>query len=115
MSEFGKTIKAWGYYTIVDDVNENVKVKHLHVEPGQSLSLQRHFKRNELWFIAEGQASLEIINSENKSEIKLYQQYDQIQIPVNSWHRLFNISRKALKVIEIQYGDKCIEEDIERK
>jgi len=110
-----KISKPWGYYTVVDDVNQNVKVKRLHVEPGQSLSLQRHFKRSEFWFVAEGEACLETINSQNKSEINLYRQYDQIQIPVNSWHRLFNIAADALEVVEIQYGDQCIEEDIERQ
>ena len=35
-------------------------------------------------------------------------------IQLNQWHQLCNETDTALKLIEIQYGDKCIEEDIQR-
>jgi D-beta-D-heptose 7-phosphate kinase/D-beta-D-heptose 1-phosphate adenosyltransferase len=41
-----KTVRPWGYYRILHDV-QGCKVKELTVEPGQSLSMQRHFKRHE--------------------------------------------------------------------
>ena len=31
------------------------------------------------------------------------------------WHQLVNGTQEPLKVIEIQYGENCIEEDIERQ
>jgi mannose-6-phosphate isomerase-like protein (cupin superfamily) len=33
---------------------------------------------------------------------------------VNEWHRLVNNESEPLTVCEIQFGDNCIEEDIER-
>ena len=37
---------------------KDYKIKTLHIEPGKSLSDQRHFKRNEHWFVLEGELSL---------------------------------------------------------
>jgi mannose-6-phosphate isomerase-like protein (cupin superfamily) len=39
----------------------------------------------------------------------------QIYINRNEWHQLVNNTSTPLKVIEIQFGEQCIEEDIERK
>jgi mannose-6-phosphate isomerase-like protein (cupin superfamily) len=36
-------------------------------------------------------------------------------ISVNDWHQLSNETNEPLKILEIQYGEKCVEEDIERK
>jgi mannose-6-phosphate isomerase-like protein (cupin superfamily) len=38
-----------------------------------------------------------------------------MKIPVGGWHQLTNPFDEPCKIIEIQYGIKCIEEDIERK
>ena len=38
-----------------------------------------------------------------------------LYISTNEWHQLANETSQPLKLIEIQYGDSCIEEDIERK
>ena len=42
------------------------------------------------------------------------QTFDQMHIPQGSWHRLENNTDERLDIIEIQYGEKCIEEDIVR-
>ena len=39
----------------------------------------------------------------------------QIYIGRTEWHQLVNNGNTPLKVIEIQFGEKCVEEDIERK
>lgn len=106
-----KTKRSWGFYRILYQ-DKGIKVKELMIEPSKSISNQRHFKRSELWFISEGKA----IYYKNNSYIpKLIDKYESILIPINTWHKLSNIdSIKPLKIIEIQYGDYCIEEDIER-
>jgi len=38
-----------------------------------------------------------------------------INIPCGVWHKLSNPFEEPLQIIEIQWGSKCIEEDIERK
>ena len=105
-----KTERPWGYYRILHTIGNNVKVKELTVNPGASLSLQRHKHRSELWFVGEGEAGLNWDFGGTKIK-----QYKQEIINANEWHQLHNPTDKPLRVIEIQYGENCIEEDIERK
>jgi mannose-6-phosphate isomerase-like protein (cupin superfamily) len=43
-----------------------------------------------------------------------YTQHKSLHIPQGMWHQLANESDKLLKLVEIQYGTNCVEEDIER-
>lgn len=104
-----KTIRDWGYYRVLHQNGSTVKLKELTVDPGKSLSMQRHTKRAELWFVSEGMALLK--TSDNAI---IYRQFDTVHIPSNSWHQLINATDELLKIIEIQYGEKCSEDDIER-
>ena len=111
-----KTERQWGYYRVLHENGPNVKLKELTVDPGKSLSLQRHFKRSELWFVSEGVATLYTIDySSDYSKQGTYEQFDIIHIFKDNWHQLANETDTPLKIIEIQYGEDCIEEDIERK
>jgi cytidyltransferase-like protein len=111
-----KTERNWGYYRVLHENFTEVKVKELTVEPKQSLSMQRHNDRLELWFIAQGTATVYTINSSSDEELAgVYNKFQNIHISANQWHRLANETDKPLKIIEIQYGTKCSEEDIERK
>jgi len=40
---------------------------------------------------------------------------DSIDIPVGSWHHPQNRTDKPCLIVEIQHGEECEEEDIERK
>lgn len=105
-----KTVRPWGYYRVLHTVGDHVKVKELTVDPGKTLSMQRHQYRTELWFVAEGQAGN---NWEfGGSRIKTFK--TETILP-GEWHQLHNPTDSPVRVIEIQYGEKCIEEDIERK
>ncbi len=111
-----KTERAWGYYRVLHEPNERVKLKELTVDPGKYLSMQRHSDRSEFWFVSEGEATLYTINKSTDAElVGRYAEHEHMWIPKTSWHQLANESKLPLKVIEIQFGDKCIEEDIERK
>ncbi len=114
-SQSDKTIRNWGYYRVLHTVGSNVKVKELTVEPGKSLSMQRHFHRSEIWFVAEGIATLYSLADDQKKHIGDYGLYQSLTIDVEDWHQLVNEQDFDVKIIEVQYGDKCIEEDIERK
>ena len=105
-----KTERPWGYYRVLHTVGSAVKVKELTVNPGKSLSLQRHKHRSELWFVAEGLAGLRWEYGGTKIK-----QFKTEIIQPNEWHQLYNPTERPLKVVEIQYGDQCEEEDIERK
>lgn len=111
-----KTERPWGYYRVLHEPNKNVKLKELTVNPGKTLSMQRHEDRGELWFVSEGEATLYTIN--RKSDAELHGRYTQNQMIVinrREWHQLANESDTPLKVIEIQYGDRCDETDIQRQ
>lgn len=110
-----KTERVWGYYRVLHEVGKNVKVKELTVDPGKSLSFQRHFKREEFWFVAEGEAVLYTEDPDGGQLGYRHKQFDTVLILTSEWHQLANESDKPLKIIEIQYGEECVEEDIERK
>ena len=83
--------------------------------PGQSLSLQRHKNRHEIWHVAEGKCAVEQrMSSGYVLPTVDLEKYSQINIPINDWHRLYNPFEEPCKIIEIQYGESCDEEDIER-
>jgi len=110
-----KTERPWGYYRVLHDV-PGTKVKELTVMPGQSLSMQRHQDRAEHWHVAEGTATVYSIN--RKSDQELLGEFDphtHIHINRNEWHQLCNKTDQPLKIVEIQYGENCVEDDIERK
>lgn len=111
-----KTKRDWGYYRVLHNDGQKLKVKELTVDPGQSLSMQLHNSRNEFWFISSGEATLYTLNIENDvEEIATYKEESYVIIEKGEWHRLSNKTDKPLKVIEIQYGDNCVEEDIVRR
>ena len=49
-----------------------------------------------------------------KHMVRELEENDNIFIPQGDLHRLENVGEKALKLIEIQIGDKISEDDIER-
>jgi cytidyltransferase-like protein len=105
-----KTERPWGYYRVLYET-PNTKVKELTVEPGKSLSMQRHEYRNEYWHVVDGIANV-LINSEKVITIP---KNGNLNIDKGDWHQLRNENDEPLKIVEIQFGDKCIEDDIERK
>jgi len=111
-----KTARQWGYYKVLHQVGKEVKLKELTVEPGKSLSMQKHKQRSEFWFVSEGEATVYSLNRKTDSElVGKFTQFDHTWIANNEWHQLVNETSEPLRIIEIQYGSNCSEEDIERK
>jgi cytidyltransferase-like protein len=111
-----KTERAWGYYRVLHEVGAEVKVKELTVEPGQRLSMQRHGQRAEHWFVIEGTATVYTINRKSDAELLgEFTHHQHIHIDRGEWHQLCNLTDQPLRLVEIQYGDHCVEEDIERR
>jgi len=109
-----KTERQWGYYRVLHEV-PGCKVKELTVEPWKSLSMQRHFNRSEYWMVSEGVATLNSISDTTSAiEPLTLRQHEAAVIPVESWHQLANNTDEIVRIVEIQYGDECIEDDIER-
>jgi mannose-6-phosphate isomerase-like protein (cupin superfamily) len=92
------------------------KVKELTVNPKKSLSMQKHFKRHELWHVTEGKC---IVNQQMQGGYQLPPleliTHSRLSIPQGDWHQLTNPFNEPCKIVEIQYGTHCEEEDIERE
>jgi cytidyltransferase-like protein len=112
-----KTDRTWGYYRVLHEVGNHVKLKELTVNPKTCLSMQRHENRAEFWFVAEGEATVYTVDP-HSTEYDLLSspaRHQHTWIQLNQWHQLCNETDQPLRLIEIQYGEQCVEEDIERK
>ncbi|MDB9974077.1 adenylyltransferase/cytidyltransferase family protein [Gammaproteobacteria bacterium] len=108
--------RHWGSFFNLFETN-NVKVKELVVEPGKSMSFQRHFKRNEIWLVSEGSCVVSYKTNEisqEKQQVKL-NKFDHYIVPIKHWHQISNPFNVKTHIIEIQYGEECLESDIERE
>jgi len=101
--------RPWGCYEVLKD-EPFCKVKKITVKPLKRLSLQRHQRRSEHWFVVQGVAT--VARDDQVLEISAGQAVD---IPRGAKHRAANTaSADDLIFIEIQTGDYFGENDIER-
>jgi mannose-1-phosphate guanylyltransferase/mannose-6-phosphate isomerase len=90
-----KVYRPWGWYDTIDE-GENFKVKRIQVNPGASLSLQKHNKRAEHWVVVKGIA--EVICNDKKNTL---QENESTFIPLGHTHRLSNPGKEILEIIFI--------------
>jgi mannose-1-phosphate guanylyltransferase/mannose-6-phosphate isomerase len=103
-----KVHRPWGWYDCVEE-GARFKVKRILVNPGESLSLQKHNHRAEHWIVVNGVAEITngdrtIVLTENQSTY----------IPIGERHRLRNPGASPLEIIEVQSGNYLGEDDIVR-
>tara|TARA_B100000787_G_scaffold95516_1_gene70496 strand:- start:561 stop:1334 length:774 start_codon:yes stop_codon:yes gene_type:complete len=106
--------RLWGsFYNLFEE--EQVKVKELIVDPGKGMSFQKHFKRHEIWMVSKGSCIVNYSKDDpdNKKSIQL-NKFDHYLVPLGEWHQITNPFDETCHLIEIQYGEECIEDDIER-
>ena len=106
--------RLWGsFYNLFEE--QQVKVKELIVDPGKGMSFQKHFKRSEIWMVSKGSCIVNYSKEDpdKKQSVKL-NKFDHYLVPVGDWHQITNPFQEACHLIEIQYGEACIEDDIER-
>ena len=85
--------------------------KELVVEPGGCLSMQRHKMRSEYWKVTQGMARVYGSNG-MVTNLGVHGSYF---VARQEWHQLTNPFQEPCKIVEIQYGPECTEEDIERR
>jgi mannose-6-phosphate isomerase len=100
--------RPWGYYQVYADEPDH-KVKRIVVYPGKRLSLQRHQRRMEHWYVLEGEA----VVTRGDEELHL-KEGESVNIPRGAVHRVRNPGTKDMAFIEVQTGDYFGEDDIER-
>lgn len=100
--------RPWGTYTILEE-NTGYKVKQITVRPGAKLSYQYHHHRSEHWIVVRGIASITI--DDKTFELKAN---ESTYIPKEAKHRLANLQKDELVIIEAQVGKYLGEDDIVR-
>ncbi len=100
--------RPWGAYESLD-AGDGFLVKRITVNPGATLSLQRHNHRAEHWVVVRGVAE---VTCENVIQTMTANQ--SFYIPIGDKHRLANPGDELLEIIEVQTGELLSEDDIER-
>ncbi|WP_246326989.1 mannose-1-phosphate guanylyltransferase/mannose-6-phosphate isomerase [Burkholderia guangdongensis] len=103
-----KVFRPWGYYDSIDR-GSRFQVKRIVVAPGAALSLQLHYHRAEHWIVVRGTAQVT-----RGDETFLLTENQSTYVPVGIKHRLENVGRLPLELIEVQCGDYLGEDDIVR-
>ncbi len=103
-----RVFRPWGSYESLAAA-EGFQVKRIIVQPGQTLSLQKHFHRAEHWIVVKGTA--EVTRGE---EVFSLTEDQSTYIPLGTVHRLANPGKIALELIEVQSGSYLGEDDIVR-
>lgn len=103
-----KVYRPWGWYDCIDMAARH-QAKRIAVKPGAKLSYQKHYHRAEHWVVIKGTAKItlddeEIILTEDQSTY----------IPIGTKHRLENVGKIPLEIIEVQTGSYLGEDDIVR-
>lgn len=100
--------RPWGTYTILEE-NNGYKIKRIMVKSGKRLSLQKHFHRNEHWIVLSGTATVTV--GENTYTVR---PNESTYIKAGEIHRLANLGKIPLTIIEAQVGEYTGEDDIVR-
>ena len=112
--QYDKEERVWGeFYNLFS--NDFLKLKELIIKPKQGMSFQKHFLRNEIWFVSKGQCSVNFSKDDpnNFEEISLHTE-ETFHVQQEAWHQIFNPFDEPCHIIEIQYGEETNEDDIER-
>lgn len=103
--------RRWGTYKVIDSVKFAdgycALTKQLTLNPGCSISYQKHMYRDEVWTFIDGDG--EIVIDGKRFPVK---RGDVINIERGQLHTLK--ATTSLSLIEVQKGSELVEEDIER-
>ena len=100
--------RPWGSFEVLL-TKKNYQVKKLIINSKQKISYQKHKYRSEHWVVVKGKA---YITKNNK--VYNLKKNQSIDIPKGAKHRVENKEKIPLTIIEIQTGDKLLENDIIR-
>lgn len=107
-SQGSRTWRPWGWFQTIDD-GHRYRVKHIQVNPGAKLSLQKHWHRSEHWVVVTGTAL--VTCGDNVFTLR---ENESTFIPAGTVHRLENPGKLPLRMIEVQSGEYVGEDDIVR-
>ena len=100
--------RPWGRYTNLF-YGKGFLIKELVVNSKSSISLQKHTHRSEHWTVAEGKPKITI----NRNKF-FKNPNESVFISRGSIHRIENLFKKPVKIMEVQIGSILKETDIIR-
>ena len=100
--------RPWGNYKNFFK-GESFLLKELTINKESSISLQKHYYRSEHWTITEGRPKITIGKKVFFKNIN-----ESVFIPKGSIHRIENIYKNPVKIVEAQLGNLLKETDIVR-
>lgn len=100
--------RPWGTYVVLDESPQH-KVKRISVMAGRRLSLQKHWRRSEHWFVTEGQGIATVGAASIPVALGT-----AVDVPAGLPHRMHNVGTTNLVFIEVQHGEYFGEDDIVR-
>ena len=109
-----KTETRWGFYRVLDD-KDVFKTKELVIDPDKSLSDQRHKYRTEHWYVLKGKLCMITEDYAGDMKSTIMKPHDTMVINAGTWHKAISVGNEPCHVIEIQFGERCEESDIERR
>lgn len=114
----GRLVKRkWGWYLVLLN-RKHFKVKLLRFWKGKSCSMQYHNYRNELWLFLSGKGLMSYWENPNSNKKRAFVWDFNMtngafhHVPIAQIHQYE--ADMLTYVLEIQYGKKCLEEDIVR-
>jgi len=103
-----KVFRPWGYYEGLA-AGPAFQAKRISVNPGASLSLQLHHHRAEHWVVVSGVATVTV-----GDKVFDLNADESCYIPIETRHRLKNLTKEPLEIVEVQSGTYLGEDDIVR-
>ena len=100
--------RPWGRYTNLFK-GKDFLIKELFLKPKGILSLQKHHHRVEHWLVTQGNPKITLNN-----DVLIKNPNDYVYVPLKAIHRIQNLGKKNVKIIEAQVGSLLRESDIVR-
>jgi len=100
--------RPWGFYKNYFR-GDQFLLKELTIKCKSSISLQKHHYRSEFWTITSGRPKITL-----GKKVFFKNVNDNVFIPKGSIHRIENVYKKPVKIVEAQLGNILKETDIVR-
>lgn len=101
-------VRPWGAWYVIEK-GKGYKVKRLEILPNESISMQYHLHRSEVWTIVQGEGKVIV-----DGEIFKVRKGDTFEVPIQAIHKITCTSKETLIAIEVQIGEITEESDIVR-
>ncbi len=95
--------RVWGEFSDLFQ-DEAVRVGELIIELGNGTSHQRHFKRDEIWFVSKGECEIKhgiYPKYRDQFTIRALHADESFTVRLNEWHQIVNRTIENCHIIEI--------------